>query len=116
MNEHITYCMSRNIESDFNLAIWRSHKDRQIKLCHFILTGMTAVRNGIATVSIDGLQCEVINDIIAGGTLNGALVGPRSSHGTITSGPCPLSMPAPSVATPSMNGKEEIRMYMSDIA
>ena len=41
----------------------------------------------------------------------GALVGPRSSHGTITSGPCPLPMPTPSVDTPSMSGKE-ISMYM----
>ena len=80
---------------------------------------MAVINNSrIVTVTIDGLQCEVTYDIIAGGTLNGALVGPRSSHGTITSGPCPLpmptpsvatslSMPTPSVATPSMNGKEE---------
>ena len=78
---------------------------------------MAAINNnGIATVTIDGLQCEVTYDIIAGGTLNGALVGPRSSHGTITSGPCLADMPTPSVDTPSMNGKEEIRMCMSDIA
>ena len=29
-----TYCISRNIDSDFNLVIWRSHKDRQINLRH----------------------------------------------------------------------------------
>ena len=80
--------------------------------------------NGMATVTIDRLQCEVTYNITAGGTLNGALVGPRSSHGNITSGPCPPPMPTPSVATPSMNGKVEIctymhthvRMYVSDIA
>ena len=79
---------------------------------------MAAVTNGMATVKIDGLECEVTCTIIAGGTLNGALVGPRSSHGNITSGPCPPPMPTPSVATPSMSGKEEIctyvRMYVHD--
>ena len=84
---------------------------------------MAAINNnGIATVTIDGLECEVTYDIIAGGTLNGALVGPRSSHGTITSGPCLADMPTPSVATlsmsstsvatPSTSGKEEIRPYV----
>ena len=68
-------------------------------------TGMAAVTNGMATMTIDGLQCEFTYTIIAGGTLNGTLVGPRSSHGTITSGPCPPPIPTPSVATPSMNGK-----------
>ena len=72
---------------------------------------MAAITNGMATVTVDGLECEVTYDITAGGTLNGALVGPRSSHGTITSGPCPLPMPTPSVETPSMSGKE-ICMYM----
>ena len=69
-------------------------------------------RMATATVIIDGLQCEVTYAIIAGGTLNGVLVGPRSSHGTITSGPCPPPMPTPSVATPSMNGKEDIYTYV----
>ena len=90
-----------------------------IRMYLFTHTGMAVINNnGIATVTVDGLQCEVTYDIIAGGTLNGALVGPRSSHGTITSGPCPLPMPTPSVATSlsmptssvatlSMNGKEE---------
>ena len=72
-------------------------------------TGMAVINNnGMATVTIDGLPCEVTYDIMAGGTLNGTLVGPRSSHGTIISGPCPPPMPTSSVATPSMNGKEEI--------
>ena len=43
----------------------------------------------MATVTIDGLQCEVTYTITAGGTLNGVLVGPRSSYGAITAGPCP---------------------------
>ena len=65
--------------------------------------------NGMATVTIDGLECEVTYTITAEGTLNGALVGPRSSHGTVTSGPCPAVMPSPSVSTPSMSGMDEIR-------
>ena len=44
----------------------------------------------MATVIFNGLQCGVIYTIIAGGTLNGDLVGPRSSHGTVTVGPCPI--------------------------
>ena len=59
-------------------------------------------------MTVDGLQCEVTYDIIAGGTLNGALVGPRSSHGTITSGPCLADF----VATSTMKGKEEIHTYI----
>ena len=30
-----TYRISRNIDSDFNLAIWRMHRDRQINLHHY---------------------------------------------------------------------------------
>ena len=71
-------------------------------------TGMAAVTSGMATVTVDRLECKITYTIIAGGTLNGTLVGPRSPHGNITSGPCPADMPTPSVATPSMNGKEEI--------
>ena len=29
------YSIKRNIDSDFNLVIWRSHEDRQINLCHY---------------------------------------------------------------------------------
>ena len=79
--------------------------------------GMAEINGiGMATVTIDGLQCEVTYDITAGGTLNGALVGPKSSHGTITSGPCPPPIPMHSVATPSVRGKEEVHLYMWDIA
>ena len=75
---------------------------------------MATITNEMATVTVDGLECAVTYNITAGGTLNGALVGPRSSHGTITSGPCPLPMPTPtlpmqtpSVETPSMSGKNK---------
>ena len=73
---------------------------------YHIYTGSATIANGMATVTVDGLECEVIYDITAGGTLNEALVGPRSSHGTVTSGPCPLPMPTRSVETPSMSGKD----------
>ena len=37
----------------------------------------------MATVPVNRLKCGVTYTIIAGGTLNGNLVGPRSLHGTI---------------------------------
>jgi len=43
----------------------------------------------VAIVTVNGLQCEVTYTVTAGGTLNGDLVGLRSSYGTITAGPCP---------------------------
>ena len=73
---------------------------------------MAAITNGMATVTIDGLECEVTYTITAGGTLNGALVGPRSSHGNITSGSCLVDMPKPFVATSTMKGKEEMHTYV----
>ena len=57
-----------------------------------LILGTAPITNGIATVAVDGLQCGVAYTIIAGGTLNGDLVGPRSSHGTVTAGPCPINM------------------------
>ena len=77
----------------------------------FKQTGMATITNGMATMTVDELECEVTYDISARGTLNGALVGPRSFHGTVTSGPCPLPMPTPSVETPSMSGKEKISRH-----
>ena len=47
--------------------------------------------NGMALLTVNGLQCGVTYTIIAGGTLNGDLVGPRSSHGNITTNPCPIA-------------------------
>ena len=64
-----------------------------------------AVTNGMATVKIDGLACGITYTIIAGGTLNGDLVGPRSSYGT-TTGPCPPMIITTIAATTSMTGKE----------
>ena len=44
---------------------------------------------------LSGLTCEVTYTIIAGGTLNGDLVGPRSSYEPITIGPCPNTTISP---------------------
>ena len=44
----------------------------------------------MATVTINGLQCGVTYIITAEGALGGALVGPGSLHGSISTGPCPL--------------------------
>ena len=43
-------------------------------------------------MTVNGLQCEVTYTIIAGGTLNGDLVGPRSFNGNVTAGRCPVNM------------------------
>lgn len=60
---------------------------------HLIMyIGIAPVTNGMAAVIIDGLICEVVYTILAGGTINGALVGPTSSYGTIASGPCPITI------------------------
>ena len=61
----------------------------------------------MATVTINELACGVPYTITAGGTLNGELVGPRSSHGT-TMGPCPPGVTPTIVPTTSMTGKEDI--------
>ena len=52
-------------------------------------SGTAPITNGIATVTVNGLECGVTYTIIAGGTLNGDLVGPRSSHGNLTTGISP---------------------------
>ena len=59
-------------------------------LAYVLHLGNALITNGMATVTIDELACGVTYTIIAGGTLDGDLVGPKSSHGTITAGPCPL--------------------------
>ena len=60
----------------------------------------------MATVTVNGLECGVTYNIIAGGLemVNGDLVGPRSFHSTAT-GPC---LPGMTKAT----GKEEINLYI----
>ena len=68
----------------------------------------------MATVTVVGLECEVTYDIIAGGILNGVLVGPGSSNETISAGPCPQvsSTVSPTVtATPSTNTCKNLYCY-----
>ena len=81
-------------------------------MCAFTHSGAATITNGIATVAVNGLVCEITYNVIAGGTLNGVLVGPRSSHGTITAGYCPQVMTTTiattTTTTTTMNGKEEI--------
>ena len=55
----------------------------------YIHLGIAPIINEMATVTINGLMCEEEYMIIAGGTLNGQLVGPKSSHGIVTAGSCP---------------------------
>ena len=55
----------------------------------------------MATVTVNGLECEVIYTVTAGGTLDGQLVGPKLSHGTITAGSCPPMMTTTSVSKTS---------------
>jgi len=57
-------------------------------ICTYIYSGTAPIFNGVATVTINGLMCEVEYTIVAGGTLNGVLVGPRSSYGIVNAGPC----------------------------
>ena len=53
-------------------------------------SGTATITNRMATVTINGLQCGVTYNITAEGMLNGTLVGPGSSHGSISAGPCPV--------------------------
>jgi len=55
----------------------------------YIYLGIAPIINEVAIIAINDLMCEVEYTIIAGGTLDGRLVGPRSSHGTVAAGPCP---------------------------
>ena len=41
-------------------------------------------------MTVNGLKCGETYTIIAGGIINGALVGPRSPHGNISTNPCPV--------------------------
>ena len=70
-----------------------------IKLLNYYINGMHSlfilgtapITNGLATVTLNGLACGVTYTIIAGGTLNGDLVGPRLSLGNITTASCALA-------------------------
>ena len=53
------------------------------------MTGIALITNRMATVQVNGLDCGTNYTITAGGTLNGDLVGLRSSHGSTTTNPCP---------------------------
>ena len=55
-----------------------------------VILGNASVTKGMAIVTINDLQCGVTYNITAEGMLNETLVGPGSSHGSVTSGPCPL--------------------------
>ena len=60
-----------------------------INPCLYCVAGSASATNGIATVAISDLQCGVTYTIIAEGKSNRTLVGPGSSHGNVTAGPCP---------------------------
>ena len=44
--------------------------------------------DGNATIVITGLDCQESYTVMAAGLYNGTLVGPRTSHETITTGVC----------------------------
>ena len=69
------------------------------------------ITNGMATVTINGLMCGVTYIITARGTLDGNLVGPRSSHGTAM-GPCPPRITPTIVPTTSITGR---KTYVSNV-
>ena len=52
-------------------------------------SGNASITDETATVTVIGLKCGVNYTVIAGGTLNGDLVGPRSPHGVLNMPPCP---------------------------
>ena len=55
-----------------------------------------SITEGMAIVAITDLQCRVTYNITAEGMLNERPVGPGSSYGNITSGPCPMPSSMPS--------------------
>ena len=57
---------------------------------YIIILGNGSVTDGIATVAISDLQCGATYSLIAEGMSNGTFLGPASSHGNITTGPCPV--------------------------
>ena len=50
-------CIRRNIDSDFNLAIWWLHKNHQINLCHYQSIYNTSM--GFSTYSTQNLQLKI---------------------------------------------------------
>ena len=70
----------------------------------------------MATVTVRDLRCEVTYTITAGGIDGGTgeLIGPKSSHGTITAGPCPVTiLPTTILAYPSVTGTTYTRTYVA---
>ena len=66
----------------------------------------SAVINGSATITVSGLNCLVTYTVTAGGTLGPfTLVGPRSSHGNITTGDCMMSVAPTTTTTIGKNSK-----------
>ena len=55
------------------------------------ILGTASVANGIAMVEINELECEITYSIIAGGTINESLIGPKLLVGNVTAGLCPLT-------------------------
>ena len=51
---------------------------KQLPYVYTYISGIAPITDGMATVIINGLECGTSYAIIAGGTLNGELVGPRS--------------------------------------
>ena len=78
-----------------------------IKYKFYLIIGIgNIISNDIATVRVTNLRCEVTYYITAGGRDGGTgeLIGPRSSLGTITAGPCPVMMTTTMITT-SIAGK-----------
>ena len=61
--------------------------DGKISTCYL---GIAPITEGMATVTINNLQCGVTYNITAEGMLNETL-GSRSSHGNIAPRPCPMT-------------------------
>ena len=55
------------------------------------VSGNASIFNGMATVMVDGLECNVAYTIRVEATFNGYLLGPRPSYKTITTDPCPVN-------------------------
>ena len=60
-----------------------THVHHEITFRSHICSGNALITNGMATVTINGLECGVTYTIIAGGTLDGDFTGPESSQGNI---------------------------------
>ena len=54
----VNYRIRRNIDSDFNLAVWQSRKDCQINLCHFQSIYTTIM--GFTTYSTQNRQFKIL--------------------------------------------------------